>query len=55
MKQKYGMATRHLVVRHPENKDVVLFEAEVKIININSLLVKSINGIDIRYELTQPN
>jgi hypothetical protein len=50
---KFAMQTRLIRVYHPVYKDILLFEAVVKIVNLNKKLVKSIKKIEIKYELKE--
>jgi hypothetical protein len=50
-KTPFKTQTRHLIVVHPKHHSVVLFEADVRITNLNILLVDKIQSIDIKYAL----
>lgn len=52
-KPKFGIQTRIIRVMHPTFKDVILFEAQVQIKNLNHDLVKSIKNINIEYQLKE--
>lgn len=54
-KVKFAMQTRTIKVMHPYFKDVVLFEAKVKIVNMNTSLVEKIEGVNINYKLREKN
>jgi hypothetical protein len=48
---KFASQTRIIKVTHPTFKDKVLFEAHVKVVNINKDLVEKITKVNIQYEL----
>lgn len=50
-KPKFAMQTRIIKVYHPLYKDILLFEAVVRVINLNTKMVKSITKVNIEYEL----
>jgi hypothetical protein len=50
-KARHGLQTRVIKVLHPTFKDIVVFEAHVKIINLRLDLVKSIKSIKIEWDL----
>jgi hypothetical protein len=54
-KAKFAIQSRHIRVPHPNKPDVILFEAEVKIINLNLEYVKKIDGVKIEYKLKEKN
>lgn len=54
-KLKFELETRHIKVYDPAYPGIVLFEAVVRIANLNKALVKKISKVDISYELKTTN
>lgn len=50
-KYKFSHQTRVIKVTHPQFPDIVLFEAVVRIANINKTFIEKIEGIDIKYSM----
>lgn len=53
--KKFLNQTRVMVIKHPDNPDVVLFEAVVSIRNLNKVWVEKITNINIAYKLKEKN
>lgn len=51
LKRTYRFETRVVKVTHPNDENITLFEAVVKVFNMNTKFVKKITRVDIKYQL----
>lgn len=51
MKVTFAVQTRNIKIMHPTIPELELFEAHVKIVNLNTALVDKIEGVEIKYTL----
>jgi hypothetical protein len=54
-KSKYLRQTRNIKVMHPDYPKVVLFEARVFIVNLDTTFVEQITKVEIKYKLKEVN